>query len=202
MGAKYALYENPNPKGDGKKQPLHARIVPKGTIHTQEIAEEIADSCGYSTATTKGMLDALAKVISKNLRRGYTVELDDLGSFSISLKCRPVMDKKELRSWSVHFNNVHFKGSKKLKQKLIPIDLERDSEAAATHYTSEQRKGRMLLTMEKKEYFTATEYMRLNGCNRTTAIRDLNELMEDKRIKKLGSGKAVLYIPINGKEKI
>ena len=83
-GAKYALYENPNPKGDGKKQPLHARIVPRGTIHTQEIAEEIADSCGYSTATTKGMLDALAKVISKNLRYGYTVELDDLGSFSIS----------------------------------------------------------------------------------------------------------------------
>lgn len=41
MGAKYALYENPNPKGDeGEKQPLHARIVPKGTIHTQEIAEE------------------------------------------------------------------------------------------------------------------------------------------------------------------
>ena len=118
MGAKYALYENPNPKGDGKKQPLHARIVPRGTIHTLEIAEEIADSCGYSTATTKGMLDALAKVISKNLRYGYTVELDDLGSFSISLKSRPVMDKKEIRSWSVNFGNVHFKGSKKLKNRL------------------------------------------------------------------------------------
>ena len=102
MGAKYALYENPNPKGDGKKQPLHARIVPRGTIHTQEIAEEIADSCGYSTATTKGMLDALAKVISKNLRYGYTVELDDLGSFSISLKSRP--RKAWWRSTSPHWS--------------------------------------------------------------------------------------------------
>ena len=200
MGAKYALYENPNPKGDGKKQPLHARIVPKGTIHTQEIAEEIADSCGYSTAITKGMLDALAKVISKNLRRGYTVELDDLGSFSISLKCRPVMDKKELRSWSVRFGNVHFKGSKKLKQQLGPIDLERYSEAAATHYVPEQRKGRMLNAMEEKEYFTAAQYMRLNGCNRSTAVRDLNELIEDGKIKKLGYGKAVLYVPVNRKE--
>lgn len=202
MGAKYALYENPNPKGDGKKQPLHARIVPKGTIHTPEIAEEIADSCGYSTATTKGMLDALAKVISKNLRRGYTVELDDLGSFSISLKCRPVMDKKELRSWSVHFNNIHFKGSKKLKQRLTAIDLERDSDAGATSYSPEQHKGRMLRMMDNKEYFTASEYMRLNGCNRTTAIRDLNELMEDGRIKKLGHGKAVLYVPVNKKEEV
>lgn len=41
MGAKYALYENPNPKSDGKKQPLHARIVPKGTVRTQEIVEQI-----------------------------------------------------------------------------------------------------------------------------------------------------------------
>lgn len=202
MGAKYALYENPNPKGDGKKQPLHARIVPKGTIHTQDIAEEIADSCGYSTATTKGMLDALAKVISKNLRRGYTVELDDLGSFSISLKCRPVMDKKELRSWSVHFGNIHFKGSKRLKEQLKPIDLERDSAAGATCYSPEQRKGRILNAAEGKDYFTAAQYIRLNGCNRTTAIRDLNELIEEEKIKKLGHGKTVLYVPVNKKEEI
>lgn len=202
MGAKYALYENPNPKGDGKKQPLHARIVPKGTVHTQDIAEEIADCCGYSTATTKGMLDALAKVISKNLRRGYTVELDDLGSFSISLKCRPVMDKKELRSWSVRFGNVHFKGSKKLKEQLRPIDLERDSTASATHYSPEQRKGRILIALEGKEYFTATQYMRMNGCNRSTAARDLRELIEDGRIKKLGQGKTVLYLPVNKKEEV
>ena len=191
MGAKYALYENPNPKGDGKKQPLHARIVPRGTIHTQEIAEEIADSCGYSTATTKG-----------NLRYGYTVELDDLGSFSISLKSRPVMDKKEIRSWSVNFGNVHFKGSKKLKNRLKSIDLERDSDACATSYSPEQRKGRMLIASEEKEFFTAAQYMRLNGCNRSTAVRDLKELIEDGRIKKLGYGKAVLYVPINKQEKI
>ena len=202
MGAKYALYENPNPKGDGKKQPLHARIVPRGTIHTQEIAEEIADSCGYSTATTKGMLDALAKVISKNLRYGYTVELDDLGSFSISLKSRPVMDKKEIRSWSVNFGNVHFKGSKKLKNRLKSIDLERDSDACATSYSPEQRKGRMLIASEEKEFFTAAQYMRLNGCNRSTAVRDLKELIEEEKKKKLGYGKAVLYVPINKQEKI
>lgn len=60
----------------------------------------------------------------------------------------------------------------------------------------------MLRMMDDKEYFTASEYMRLNGCNRTTAIRDLNELMEDGRIKKLGHGKAVLYVPVNKKEEV
>ena len=200
MGAKYALYENPNPKGDGKKQPLHARIVPKGTVRTQEIAEEIADSSGYSTGTTKGMLDALAKIISRNLRQGYTVELDDLGSFSLSLTCRPVMDKKELRSWSVHFGNIHFRGCKRLKNQLKALDLERDTDARATSYSPEQRKGRMLMALKEKEYYTAAQYMRLNECNRNTAIRDLKELIEIGKIKKLGYGKAVLYVPVNANQ--
>lgn len=32
--------------------------------------------------------------------------LDESGSFSLSLKYRPVMEKKELRSWSVHFGKA------------------------------------------------------------------------------------------------
>ena len=32
--------------------------------------------------------------------------LDESGSLSLSLKYRPVMEKKELRSWSVHFEKV------------------------------------------------------------------------------------------------
>lgn len=63
-------------------------------------------------------------------------------------------------------------------------------------------KGRMLIASEEKEFFTAAQYMRLNGCNRSTAVRDLKELIEDGRIKKLGYGKAVLYVPINKQEKI
>lgn len=60
----------------------------------------------------------------------------------------------------------------------------------------------MLIASEEKEFFTAAQYMRLNGCNRSTAVRDLKELIEDGRIKKLGYGKAVLYVPINKQEKI
>ena len=146
------------------------------------------------------MLDALAKIISRNLRQGYTVELDDLGSFSLSLKCRPVMDKKELRSWSVHFGNIHFRGCKRLKNQLKALDLERDTDARATRYSPEQRKGRMLMALKEKEYYTAAQYMRLNECNRNTAIRDLKELIEIGKIKKLGYGKAVLYVPVNANQ--
>lgn len=199
MPAKYALYENPNPKGDGEKQPLHARIVPWGTVRTEEIAQDIADSCGYSTAVTKGMLDALAHIISRNLSRGYTVELDELGSFSISLKSRPVMDKKELRSCSVSFGNVHFRGSKKLKDRLSSLRLERDPDAGTTCHPPAKRRTQLLGYMKEHEYINRAQYMQLNSCNRSTAISDLSELMEEGILKRLGNGKAVLYVQTNTK---
>lgn len=188
------MYENPNPKGDGKKQPLHARIVSKGTVRTEEIAQDIADTGGYSTAVTKGMLDALAHIVSRHLRRGYTVELDELGSFSISLKCRPVMDKKEIRSWSVGFGNVHFRGSKKLKEQLRPITLERAEHASPTPFVPEKRKSRALSYLSDHDYINRSLYMQINGCNHSTASLDLAELTAEGKIKRLGSGKAVLYI--------
>lgn len=200
MGAKYALYENPNPKSDGKKQPLHARIVPWGTIRTEDIAIDIADSCGFSTAITKGMLDALAHIISRHLRRGYTVELNELGSFSLSLQCRPVMEKTEINSWSINFGNVHFRGNKKLKERISTgFAPERAPEASATPYSPEERKNRLTDYLKRHEYINRTRYMQLNGCNRTTAINDLGKLVNESSLKRLGSGKAVLYLPVNHK---
>lgn len=196
MGAKYAMYENPNPKGDGKKQPLHARIVSHGTIRTEEIAQDISDSCGFSTAVTKGMLDALAHIVSRYLKRGYTVELNELGTFSISLKCRPVMDKKEIRSWSVDFGNVHFRGNKKLKDRLESISLERAEDNHPTPFKPEQRKKRAMNYLKDHDYINRAIYMQTNGCNHSTAVSDLNKLVENNLLKKLGRGKAILYIPV------
>ena len=196
MGAKYAMYENPNPKGDGKKQPLHARIVSRGTIRTEEIAQDIAESCGYSTGVTKGMLDALAHIVSRYLKRGYTVELNELGTFSISLKSRPVMDKKEIRSWSIGFGNVHFRGNKKLKERLKLLDLERADEGESTSFTPQQRKKRALEYLKDHDYINRVLYMQINGCNHSTAIADLKKMTESEQLKKLGSGKAVLYIAV------
>lgn len=195
MGAKYSMYENPNPRKDGKKQPLHARIVSKGTVRTAEIADDIADACGYSTAVTKGMLDALAHIVSRHLKRGYTVELDELGSFSISLKCRPVMDKKEILSWSIRFGNVHFRGNKKLKERLKGLDLERaDEEDSSTSFTPGQRKNRAINYLKDHDYINRSLYISMNGCSASTAAADMKEMTEEGILKKLGAGKAVLYI--------
>lgn len=53
------------------------------------------------------------------LARGYIVELGELGHLSVSLKCtQKVMTKKEIRSESICFDNVHLRTSKNFKLKV------------------------------------------------------------------------------------
>ena len=40
MSALYDLFENP-PSPDGEKQPLHARIVSKGTVDKEEFLDRV-----------------------------------------------------------------------------------------------------------------------------------------------------------------
>ena len=47
MSALYDLFENP-PSPDGEKQPLHARIVSKGTVDKEEFLDRVHKFTGIS----------------------------------------------------------------------------------------------------------------------------------------------------------
>ena len=48
MSAQYDLYETPDIKQTGEKQPLHPRIVPKGTIGQDEFLDRVHKFTGIS----------------------------------------------------------------------------------------------------------------------------------------------------------
>ena len=57
---------------------------------------------------------------------GYNVELEGIGTFSVSLKSRPVMEKNEIRAESIHFKDVKFRSSKELRDRLKTMPVFRD----------------------------------------------------------------------------
>lgn len=124
MYARYRMVRNPNPTGDKKKQAMHPRVVPYGTIRTNDLIEEAQTRSTMSGADLKGALRVIADVMADRLEQGYIVELEELGFFSVSLASRPVMDKKEIRSESIHFKNVNFRCGKYLK-KQTEVDASR-----------------------------------------------------------------------------
>lgn len=93
MSALYDLFENP-PSPDGEKQPLHARIVSKGTVDKEEFLDRVHKFTGISRSLLAGAMEAFANETRDLLADGWNVEMGNFGFFSTSLQCPPVKDKK------------------------------------------------------------------------------------------------------------
>lgn len=112
MSVYYDLYASGNPQKD-EQQPLHARVIPSGTLDAKKFIELVSKSNGFSQATIEGCLQAITDELQHWLKQGWTVEVGELGHFSLSLKCgRPVMEKKEIRSPSIHLNKINLRINK------------------------------------------------------------------------------------------
>lgn len=198
MSAYYDLYQTPNPSPEeGEEQTLHARILPKGTITADQFRELVHKATGFSPAILDGTLQAITDELHSWLSDGWIVEVGELGHFSLSLKCdKTVTDKKEIRSPSVHFQNVNLRIGSKFRKRFATMKLERKASPYVSHskLTSEQRRNKLLQHLEKYNCITRADYEQLTGRAKHQAVADLNEFLEEGIIRKYGSGRTVVYL--------
>ena len=75
MSAQYDLYETPDIKQTGEKQPLHPRIVPKGTIGQDEFLDRVHKFTGISRSLLAGAMQSFQNELKDLLANGWIVEL-------------------------------------------------------------------------------------------------------------------------------
>ena len=112
MAAEYDFRRKPDEKGNGELQPFYPRIVSKGTIDSKQLFREIAEASSFTEGDLEGIMVSLQNKVSYYLSEGFHVKLGEIGYFSSSLTARPVMEKKEIRSVSIWFDNVNFRATK------------------------------------------------------------------------------------------
>ncbi|WP_291591742.1 HU family DNA-binding protein [Bacteroides sp.] len=201
MSAQYDLYETPNPDNTEEQKPLHARIVPSGTYSKKEFLERASRS---SQTFNYNVIDAVVGVVidelAEALSEGYTVELGELGYFSISLKCtHKVMNKRDIRAESICFDNVHLRTSKEFKRKIRrEMELERVEKSKhaprKVEFSIEQRQQMLQEFLKSNGGITRLEYSRLTGLSRLKAIDDLNAFIKNGILRKRGAGRTVFYV--------
>ena len=200
MSTYYDLYETPDPSGEGKKKPLHARVRPKGTITAKEFQERVMKEQHMPHAMIVGIMQAISNALGDWLAEGFNVELDELGFFSATLKCtRPAMQKKDIRAESVRFETVKFRPSKAFKKYVrYQMELERvDKKVSTKKPAVEKRKEMMLKFLEANVCITRAEYSRLTNVTDRRASCDLQEYLTEGIIRKRGGGRSVVYIKRN-----
>lgn len=201
MSAYYDLYQTPDPSGESEEPKLHARILPKGTITANKFFEIVHKATGFSPAILDGTLQAITDELQHWLADGWNVEVGELGFFSISLKCdHYVQDRKEIRSPSVHFQNMNLRISSKLRKRFEVMELERKASPYVSHSTLslEERRQRLLQHLDQYDCIMRADYEALTGKTKQQAVADLNQFIEEGILRKYGSGRTVVYL--KGKE--
>ena len=206
MKAKYDFRVMPNMQGKEEGGILYPQLVTEGTKTLKDIMRHAAYHSGMNEATIIGVVTYLEDVLAEYLAEGYNVKLGEIGTFSASLKSRRVKDKKEIRAQSVHFDNVNFQASKKLRKKInIKMQLERvepyrSFRTSSDKYTADQRFKLLSDYLDKNGFISCKAYAQLTGLLKGKATSELRNWYFERKIDKEGRAPHIVYLAKKEKE--
>ena len=198
MSVNYDLYETPDLAKSGQEQPLHARVVLKGSYTAEEFVEQVTVFQHMPHAQVVGVIEAISKELRHLLLKGFSVELGDIGYFSLSLSVdKKVMDPKDLRSPSVSLKDINFRVNRQFK-KDIESEIELQRYHSPFRVKNPLDRERCLQRLEKfledHPCINRQDYAMLVGKTKIQALQDINAFIKDGVLKKYGSGRSVVYI--------
>ena len=198
MSVNYDLYETPDLTKSGEDQPLHARGVLKGSYTAEEFVEQVVAMQHVPHAQVVGVIEAISKELKHLLLKGFSVELGDVGYFTLSVTVdKKVMNAEDLRSPSVSLKDINFRVNRQFKKDI-------ESELVLQRYHSpfrvknpldrERCLERLESFLEEHPCINRQDYAMLVGKTKPQALQDIRAFLEEGILKKYGSGRSVVYI--------
>ena len=207
--AKYKLQEMPDVHNTGKRK-VYPKMVTNRTLSRKEFVKKMQGyHRGISESTTEAVLMDVADMLVNVLSMGYNVNLEGIGTFSLSLgfeddkptEMQSEDDKMTYRKVGV--KDINFKASpeflKSVKHKT-DRDLERDMGGVKVIrkqlYSREERIARALEMIETNGLITLSDYACINNLSRTAASLELKEITADRTspIDSTGSGSHKVWV--------
>lgn len=182
----FVLKEMNDLDGKGKGR-VYPQVVINRLMTTEDLVERMQNNTRLGSAVIHAMLLSLGENIATLLDSGFSVKIDNFGTFSLSLgfadkkgnKLEDEGDKMKYRR--VMVKNITFKPESDLIFKINKnIRLERHVpgvvKSESDSFTPEERRLRAIDFIERHGQITLQEYANLNNISRSKASRELNKL--------------------------
>ena len=184
MAATYTMQEMKDLHNENETI-LYPRMIIKGQCSTEELIEDIAHHTTYNTGELWGMIMALKDAMAREMSRGYSVKLDEIGTFTPSLgitegkEAEQPTGETRRNARSIKIRNINFRADKELIRKTEGhCTLERESGTSklkTSRHSSEKRLKMAQDFLTTHPYMTVADYMALTGLSHTTAARELQK---------------------------
>ena len=182
----FVLKEMNDLDGKGKGR-VYPQVVINRLMTTEDLVERMQNNTRLGSAVIHAMLLSLGENIATLLDSGFSVKIDNFGTFSLSLgfadkkgnKLEDEDDKMKYRR--VMVKNITFKPESDLIFKINKnIRLERHVpgvvKSESDSFTPEERRLRAIDFIDRHGQITLQEYAYLNHISRSNASRELNKL--------------------------
>ena len=207
--AKYKLQELTDMRNEGKRR-VYPKMVTNRTLSRKEFVKKMQGyHRGISESTTEAVLMDVADMLVNVLSMGYNVNLEGIGTFSLSLgfeddkptEMQSEEDKMTYRKVGV--KDINFKASPELLKSVkleTDRDLERDMGGVKVIrkqlYSREERIAHALEVIEANGFITLSDYAYINNLSRTAASLELKEITADRTspIDSMGSGSHKVWV--------
>ena len=207
--AKYKLQEMSDMRDEGKRR-VYPKMVPYRTLSRKEFVEQMQSyHRDLSQGTIEAVLTDVEDVLVRMLSMGYNVNLEGLGTFSLSLGFeddKPTemqTDDDMMKYRKVGVKNVNFNSSPEFVKAVkmeTDCDLEREMSGVKVIrkqlYSKEERIARALEVIEKNGVLTLGDYASINNLSRTSASMELKEITADRTspIGWMGNGSHKVWV--------
>lgn len=132
-----------------------------------------------SSGDIAATLIELGDFIVENLRDGNRVCLDELGTFSISLKCAKATDRKKVRSRDVSFSHINFQPAASLNKQMKDIKLRRYPYSRQKLQTTPEERMQLLEEKLRTDTMISVKtYGDMTGLSEYSSRKELSELTE------------------------
>ena len=194
-----------NPRHDLKgeaseKNPLMGvSVVASTPVTTKDMAERISHACTLHKADVVAVLHALGHELSEALLDGRTVQIDEIGSFSLKLGLKePKYLEDRVTSNDVVVKGVAFRPCKELKEALRGAEIVSGGHAVRTLLTRDIVERRLRTFFEDNDYIFRSQMEQVCECSKHLALKYLNELVDEGLLRALGRKNSRFYAPMPG----
>ena len=197
MAIEFELY--PNPQQEGENSPCyHARVVNKGCVDSNLLAEEIEKENSLTQSDVKATLIALSQKLSQHLGKGERVHLEGIGYFQVTLSCDKELENPDdlRKNEQIHFKSVSFRADNQLKHLLQAKEIIHSHKGFHSASLSTKEIDSILSRhFSSSPILTRRIFQELCKATISTACKMIRVLVSEGKLRNISSPSNPIYVP-------
>ena len=177
-----------------KNPQMAVTVVNSKLITTKELAEYINFACSVTESDIAAVLQALGKCVCDELLDGNRVELDHLGTFSLSLTCGCKKLEDRVTKNDIRVKNILFTPCAEMKQAMSGATIVSGGPNPNKRLTDEVILRRLAKYFEEHEFMQRRNFESVCECSRYTATKKLKELVKEGKLRAMGAKNVRFYV--------